>query len=101
MLWAGLIFVLSSIPSLSTGLGTWDIALRKLAHFAEYAVLGVLAYRAIGREPAAIALASIYSITDEIHQTFVGGRHGSAIDWLIDTAGAAVGVLLYARAARA
>ena len=100
-LWAGLIFALSSIPSLDSGLGTWDLVLRKLAHFAEYGVLAVLAYRAVGRAPAAIGIASLYAVTDEFHQAFVTGRHGSPVDWLIDTAGAAVGVLLYARAARA
>jgi len=91
VLWAGLIFTLSSIPSLDTGLGVWDLALRKLAHLAEYAVLGVLAYRAVRREPVAIALASAYAITDELHQTFVSGRHGSPLDWLIDTGGIVAG----------
>ena len=44
--WAAVIFTLSSIPSLSTGLGTWDTILRKGAHLTEYAVLGGLLYRA-------------------------------------------------------
>ena len=95
--WAGLIFVLSSIPSLATGLGTWDLVLRKLAHFAEYAVLGALLYRAFGREPAAIAVAAAYAVTDEVHQVFVRGRHGSPLDWLVDAAGATAGVVLVAR----
>ena len=51
--WAGLIFALSSVPDLGTGLGTWDLVLRKLAHAAEFAVLGLLLLRALGREPAA------------------------------------------------
>jgi VanZ family protein len=100
LLWAGLIFSLSSIPSLDTGLGTWDVVLRKLAHLAEYAILGMLAYRAVRREPLAIALASAYAATDELHQAFVSGRHGSPLDWLIDTGGVVAGVLLFARTAR-
>ena len=100
LLWAGVVFALSSIPSLDTGLGAWDLVLRKLAHLAEYAILGVLVYRAVRREPAAIALASAYAATDELHQAFVSGRHGSPLDWLIDTGGVAAGVLLVARAAR-
>jgi len=100
LLWAGLIFSLSSIPSLDTGLGTWDVVLRKLAHLAEYAILGMLAYRAVRREPLAIALASAYAATDELHQAFVSGRHGSPLDWLIDTGGVVAGVVLFARAAR-
>lgn len=99
-LWAGLIFTLSSIPSLDTGLGTWDIVLRKLAHVAEFAVLGALVYRALKREPAAIAFASLYAVSDEVHQSFVSGRQGSPVDWIIDTAGAVAGVLLAARFSR-
>jgi VanZ family protein len=97
VLWAGLIFTLSAVPSLDTGLGTWDLAVRKLAHLAEYAVLGGLLQRALGRQPLALLLGSAYAATDEIHQTFVAGRQGSPLDWLLDTAGVAAGVLLYAR----
>ena len=46
--WAAVIFAFSSIPSLSSGLGTWDTILRKGAHITEYAVLGALLYRALG-----------------------------------------------------
>jgi VanZ family protein len=97
VLWAGLIFALSSIPSLGTGLGTWDLVLRKLAHFAEYAVLGGLLQRAVGREPLAILLGSAYAVTDELHQSFVTGRQGAPLDWLVDTLGVAAGVLLFSR----
>ena len=51
VLWAAVIFTFSSIPSLSTGLGTWDTVLRKGAHVTEYAILGALLLRALGREP--------------------------------------------------
>jgi VanZ family protein len=98
--WAGLIFVLSSIPDLGTGLGTWDTVLRKLAHIAEYAILGALIYRAVRNEPAAVLLASAYAVTDEVHQAFVTGRHGSPVDWLIDSAGALLGVAAAARLSR-
>jgi VanZ family protein len=101
LLWASLIFALSSIPSLGTGLGTWDLVLRKLGHFAQFAVLALLIQRAIRNVPAAIALASLYAATDEVHQAFVAGRHASPLDWLIDTAGAVAGALLYERASAA
>ena len=97
VLWAGLIFTLSAIPGLGTGLGTWDLVLRKLAHAAEFGVLGALLYRALRREPLAILLGSAYAATDEVHQAFVSGRPGSPLDWLIDTAGVVAGVLLYSR----
>ena len=97
VLWAGLIFALSSIPDLGTGLGTWDTVFRKLAHAAEYAILGTLLYRAVRNAPAAVLLASAYALTDEVHQTFVSGRHGSPLDWAIDSAGALLGVAVAAR----
>ena len=97
VLWAALIFALSSIPDLGTGLGTWDLVLRKLAHFGEFGVLGALLARAAGREPAAIGLGALYAATDEIHQGFVAGRQASPLDWAIDTAGVVVGVVLVAR----
>jgi VanZ family protein len=102
VVWAGVIFAFSSVPSLSTELGTWDTILRKLAHLAEYAVLGVLLDRALRRPQLviAVALASLYAVTDEVHQLFVEGRHGSPVDVGIDTLGALLGVLLWRRVRR-
>jgi VanZ family protein len=97
LVWAGVIFTLSSIPSLSTGLGTWDTILRKAAHVTEYAVLGGLLYRAVGREPLALAVGIAYAATDELHQYFVRGRHASPVDVAIDALGVAVGMLLWLR----
>jgi VanZ family protein len=98
--WAGLIFTLSSIPDLGTGLGGWDLVLRKLAHAAEYAVLGLLLLRALGRPLLSLGLGAAYALTDEIHQAFVPGRQGSALDVAIDTAGVAIGVALALRLRR-
>jgi VanZ family protein len=41
----------------------------------------------------AFLIASGYAATDEYHQTFVEGRHGSPIDWAIDSAGAVAAAL--------
>src|SRR6266576_1426172 len=68
VVWAGVIFGLSSIPSLSSGLGTWDEVLRKGAHIAEYAVLGMLLLRVLGSALPAFAVGVAYAITDEIRQ---------------------------------
>jgi VanZ family protein len=92
LLWAGLIFGLSSIPSLSSGLGTWDLVLRKCAHATEYAVLGFLLLRALAREVPAFLTGVAYAITDEVHQAFVPGRHGAVYDVVIDAVGVLVGV---------
>ena len=99
VLWAGLIFVLSSIPGLGTGLGTWDFVLRKLAHAGEYAVLGLLLARAVAELPA-FALGVAYAVTDEVHQAFVNGRQAALLDVAIDAAGALAGILLLRRVTR-
>src|SRR6476619_2235997 len=97
IVWAAVIFRCTPIPSLGTGLGVWDTILRKGAHMTEYAILGLLLLRAVGREVPAFALGIAYAITDEIHQHFVRGRHASPIDVLIDTAGVAIGIFLISR----
>ena len=93
--WAALIFALSSIPSLSTGLGTWDLVLRKAAHVTEYAILGALLMRAVGRPVVASVLAMAYAATDEVHQHFVPGRAGTVVDVAVDAVGVLLGVVLY------
>lgn len=100
VVWAALIFALSSIPALGTGLGTWDLALRKLGHFVEFAILGGLFYRALRDVPAAVLAGAAYAATDEVHQVFVSGRQGSPLDWLIDTAGVVAGVAIALRLSR-
>ena len=91
----GVIFFFSAQPDLSTGLGTWDLILRKLAHMTEYGLLWFLWWRALGYRdrllPALIAIA--YAATDELHQTTVEGRHGTPVDVLIDSVGVALAVL--------
>jgi VanZ family protein len=96
----GVIFFLSAQPDLNSGLGTWDLVLRKLAHMAEFGLLWLLWWRALGYRgktlPALITIA--YAVTDELHQTTVDGRHGSPLDVLIDSAGVALAVLVARRA---
>jgi VanZ family protein len=93
VLWAAVIFTFSSIPSLNSGLGTWDTVLRKAAHLTEYAILGALLLRALGRELPAFAAGVLYAASDEVHQHFVRGRHASPVDVLIDAVGIALGIL--------
>jgi VanZ family protein len=97
LLLMGAIFFFSAQPDLNSGLGTIDLIGRKLIHFAQNALLAFLWWRVLrghmtNRTAALVALlvTSAYAATDEFHQTFVQGRHGSPVDWLIDTAGAAL-----------
>jgi VanZ family protein len=97
----GLIFFFSAQPDLGTGLGVWDTILRKAAHMTEYGVLWWLWWRALGfrRLGAAVAITLAYAATDEFHQTFVSGRHGTPVDVVIDAAGVAIAILLTRRRA--
>ena len=97
VLWAAVIFAFSSVPSLSSGLGTWDLILRKIAHLSEYAILGALLVRAIQRPAVAILAGGLYAASDEFHQHFVRGRHAAWYDVLIDTVGVTIGVLAWSR----
>jgi VanZ family protein len=97
LLLMGVIFFFSAQPSLSTDLGTVDLIGRKLIHFSEYALLCLLWWRVFVRRLSpgraalvALLVSSAYAATDELHQTFVEGRHGTPVDWLIDTAGASL-----------
>ena len=94
-----LIFVLSAQSDLSTGLGFWDLLLRKLAHATVFGALTLLWFRALRPQGprallAAVTISFLYAITDEYHQTFVSGRHGSPLDVGIDAIGIAAAVLL-------
>src|ERR671934_235485 len=97
LVWAVLIFALSSISHLSSGLGTWDYVLRKCAHLTEYAILGALLLRALGHEAPAFFAGVAYAASDELHQHFVAGRHSSPVDLAIDAGGVALGLLAWFR----
>lgn len=93
--WCLLIFILSSIPNLSSGLD-YDYPLRKAAHMAEYAVLFLLTRRALRGtfapesrwSWAAGLLTVLYAVSDEYHQSLVPGRCGRWPDVGFDAAGA-------------
>ena len=102
LLLMGLIFFLSAQPDLNSGLGLWDTIGRKILHMAEYGVLWFLWWRAFGYRLAAlaVAVALLYAVSDEVHQSFVDGRHGSPWDVAIDSAGVGLTGLLVVWRAR-
>lgn len=83
---------------------------RKIAHFVEYAVLGLLAARAFRGSPrpglrerwfvVSLGLVVIYALVDEYHQSFVPSRTGTIYDSLIDIAGGLTALLIVRRAKR-
>ena len=75
---------------------------RKIAHFSEYAVGGILIFLLLMtfqkispkiRNILSIVITIMYAITDEIHQLFIPGREGKIIDVYIDTLGIITGIL--------
>jgi VanZ family protein len=90
--------------SIST-IGTIHLALRKLAHLGEYAVLAVLLWRAL-RSGATLhprlsmlfigvwLACAIFAVSDEFHQSFVASRSASPLDVMIDISGATVALAI-------
>jgi VanZ family protein len=84
----------------------WHHVIRKCAHFTEYAILGMISWRAFHYDTSrpvansarsfklAILFCALYAASDEFHQRFVPGRQAAVGDVMIDTSGAACGLLL-------
>lgn len=75
--------------------------IRKNAHFFIYFFLGIFVFTALKKrvmkgyrkERIALYICIAYAISDEVHQLFVSGRGAQVKDVLIDSAGAAMGIL--------
>lgn len=112
IIWAALIFFLSSQPVLpGIEVSSLDFVLKKVGHMVVYAVLYVLTYRGtmILFSPAShskqtkqkqllllivpIALCLVYAISDEIHQSFTPNRFPSGRDVGYDMFGVFVAYL--------
>jgi VanZ family protein len=96
-----LIFLLSAQPGLRVSEdASVDRPMRTLAHLGTYAVLAALLYRALRRETRSVAMtvvtawavAVLYGVSDEIHQSFVPDRTGRPSDVAIDAMGSAIGL---------
>lgn len=78
-----------------------SLIVRKLAHYMEYLILGVLMINMLNKNDIAkkyiiaIIICIIYASSDEIHQIFVAGRCFSIRDILIDSMGAISGIYIY------
>lgn len=106
ILWMGLIFVSSSIPSDAfPEVSFWGWA--KLIHLIYFGVLCFLLQRTLQNQTTfpflarnsilfAILFAACYGMTDEFHQLYTPGRHAQVTDILIDLLGAS----LYAAGAK-
>ncbi len=97
ILWAGLIFYLSSISGLASNMSVfWDVFWRKLAHATEFGVLNLLLFRALfGYNVSfkkawwwSLMLTVLYAVSDELHQYFVPLRECRWQDMAQDSLGA-------------
>lgn len=85
----------------------YEHPIRKLAHFSEYCLMGILLFviwsRWIPRKKTFYLLIVAWIIlsagADELHQLFVDGRDGNLIDIMIDTLGGVFGLFLCSRIA--
>lgn len=74
----------------------------KLHHFSAYFIMGILAWRLVTdyiTQPKTIFLislcfCSLYGASDEWHQSFVPGRQADILDWVADSIGASIALLL-------
>lgn len=101
ILWAGMIFYLSAIPDLNSGLPTWqDLILRKVAHIFVFFMFAYLLAHSLNSTQRPYLLfvvmaAILYAFIDEAHQLNVVGRQGSPTDILIDSVGVFLAVFIY------
>lgn len=105
LVWMGVIFLLSSQPSLGVSgqhISLSYLLVRKGAHVAEYFFLGFLSFRlfrfcfsgnAHAVAAGVILLTLPFALSDEAHQLFVTGRQGRISDVLIDAFG--IGLSLF------
>ena len=89
------------LASVAQGLFGHPVDVSPIGHFTEYLIFGGLLANALRwhmppRRAAvfAIAIASVYGVTDEIHQIFVPMRSCDPMDWAVDTVASAVGALI-------
>jgi VanZ family protein len=93
-------------PTISgESLNTIHSFIRKLGHFTEYALLGLLAARAFITSSrtllarpwfiSSVLLVVVYAFIDEFHQSFVPSRTASVYDSFIDIAGGLTAIVIY------
>jgi len=93
ILWASLIFYLSSLSTLPSAQKIWwDFIFKKSAHMFVYAVLYFLVVRALKLKSTkyykwGYLICILYSISDEFHQSFTPGRSPMVTDVGFDIIG--------------
>lgn len=95
--------IISDITGKKLNMDTCTFIIRKVAHFIEYMILGILIinvfkdYKNIDNKMLIICilLCFIYACSDELHQLFIAERSARFTDVLIDTSGSSFGIFIY------
>ena len=104
MVYAGLVILFSSVPNLTSPKIRF-LALDKVAHFVEYAVFALLAFRSFSKSswvpprltyPLCLLFLLVFAAFDEYYQKFIPGRHSDLFDLLTDLGGASLVLILLA-----
>lgn len=117
IIWMAFIFIMSSFDSAESGsqsniivniianifkINNYEVIsfiVRKIAHFMEYLILGILVTNVFNvhgkKQYISIIVCIIYAISDEIHQLFVPGRSCQIFDMFIDSLGSSTGTLIF------
>ena len=90
----------ASEKEIETVLSFWNYPVRKVAHFTEYLILGILAFftlKEFGVKNIYVMflLCFLYAYSDEFHQLFVVGRNGNFFDVILDTFGSITGIIIF------
>lgn len=116
--WMAIIFLFSNqnentSESMSNGVLTFimrffsleidSYLLRKIAHFFEYMILGILIilvireYKKVTRKQIILGIlfCMLYACSDELHQMFIAGRSPHVFDVMIDTFGSMSGIFFF------
>jgi len=102
-----LVMILISVQSHISGdkLGSSLASSDKISHFIIFGLLGWLLVRAVFKQKntfiqqnyfwIVLIIVAIFAIIDEIHQYYIPGRYFEMLDWVADTSGATLFLLIY------
>lgn len=95
--------VRNALITLTTSIFGHEVDVSPIGHFTEFFLLGLGLVNALRlslslrvSSVAAVMIASLYGITDELHQLFVPMRSCDPMDWLVDTVAALLAVVIFA-----
>ncbi len=93
--------LIHDITTVEVSINTLSFIIRKSAHVIEYMILTFFFLYAFYKNKYnkyllySASLSVLYAMSDELHQTFIPGRSGTAVDVGIDTIGVVLALLIF------